>query len=247
MSARRARRGRRERPLASLPAGVHALLGIAFAAQLATHAAIPPPRAIAAALTDPPPQEILQVASLGEPVVLGKLMMLYLQAFDDQPGISIPFRELDYTRVIAWLERILALDPHSDYALLSASRLYAEVPVESKQRMMLEFVYRAFLRDPDHRWRWLAHGVILAKHRLHDLPLAMRYAQAIRRFATGPDVPHWATQMEIFVLEDMNEIDAARVILGGLIASGRITEPRELDFLQRRQAALEERAAQRRH
>ena len=41
---------------------------------------------------------------------------------------------------------------------------------------MLEFVYREFLLDPNRRWPWLAHATVLAKHRLHDLPLALRYA-----------------------------------------------------------------------
>jgi len=106
---------------------------------------------------------------------------------------------------------------------------------------MLEFVHEQFLFDPNRRWPWLAHAALLAKHRLHDLPLARRYAAAIDRHTTAADVPLWARQMEIFILEDMNELQAARIMLGGLLASGKITDPAEAAFLKQRLEALETR------
>ena len=125
-----------------------------------------------------------------------------------------------------------------------ACRLYAEVPVQAKQRSMLEFIYRQFLLDPNRRWPWLAHATAIAKHRLHDLPLALRYAQAIQRDAVGEGVPLWAKQMEIFILEDLNELETARVIVGGYLAGGTITDPAELRFLDERLKQLEARMPQ---
>ena len=103
---------------------------------------------------------------------------------------------------------------------------------------MLDFVYQEFFRDPDRRWPWLAHAAIVAKHRLKDLPLARRYAAAIRLHATGKQVPAWAKQMEIFILEDMNEREAAQALIGGLLESGQVTDPREIRFLTARLEAL---------
>jgi len=194
----------------------------------------PASQAIAHALPSPPRIDILKVAGLGEPEALGRVLMLWLQAFDNQPGISISFRDLDYDHVIGWLEVILTLAPRSQYPLLAASRLYAEVPAPAKQRQMLEFVYQRFLDDPNRRWPWLAHAVVLAKHRLADLPLALRYAQAITSHATSKDVPHWAKQTHIFVLEDMGEIETAKLLLGALLDSGVLTDPDEIEFLTSR-------------
>ncbi|MGH8615637.1 MAG: hypothetical protein ACREYF_27365, partial [Gammaproteobacteria bacterium] len=165
--------------------------------------------------------------------------MFWLQAFDNQPGISIPFRELDYRQVIGWLERVLRLDERTQYPLLAASRVYAEVPVPTKQRQMLEFVYQQFLSDPNRRWPWMAHAAFVAKHRLKDLPLALKYARALTNYATGAKVPHWVQQMQIFVLEDMGEVESAKVLLGGLIESGTITDPHELRFLEERLQGLD--------
>jgi hypothetical protein len=85
--------------------------------------------------------------------------------------------------------------------------------------------------------------VYVAKHRLNDTHLALRYARALARHADGPQVPHWAKQMVIFVLEDMGELESAKVLLGGLLASGKITDPHEQRFLSKRLFELEERSA----
>ena len=232
-----------QRPITNVPPPVIALLALGLAAQIAVKVAAPPPRAAAEDLPPAPSIAALRLASFGDPVALAKALMLYLQAFDYQSGSKVPYRELDYGRLEAWLARILELDPRGQYPLLAASRLYAEVPVETKQRSMLEFVYRQFLLDPDRRWPWLADATAIAKHRLHDLPLALRYAQAIQRYAVAENVPLWAKQMEIFILEDMNELETARLIIGGYLQSGTIKDPAELRFLDERLKQLEARTA----
>jgi hypothetical protein len=109
---------------------------------------------------------------------------------------------------------------------------------------MTEFVYQQFAVDPNRRWPWLAHAAFVAKHRLKDLPLARKYAQALRLQATGPEVPAWVQQMEIFLMEDLNEFEGARVLLGGLLQSGRITDPNEIAFLSRRLEQLKAKSVQ---
>lgn len=231
------------RPIAEVSWQVIAVLLIVLALQFFVHWRTPRAEARATDLPGLPSVPILRAASLDEPIALSKMLMLYLQAFDNQPGVSIPFRDLDYDRVEHWLAKILALDPASQYPLLSASRLYAEVPVAPKQRQMLDFVYRAFVQDPNARWPWLAHGVLIAKHQLKDMSLAATYAQALRQHATGKAVPHWAQQMDIFIREDLNELDSAKILLGGLLQSGQITDPKEWHFLNEKLKQLERKGA----
>jgi len=233
-----------QRTIAAVPRFVSALLAFALAAQIGIKANSPAPRASAGDLSPAPSIAALRIASFGDPVALAKILMLYLQAFDYQSGSAVPYRDLDYERLESWLSRILELDPRGQYPLLAASRLYAEVPVQAKQRSMLEFIYRQFLLDPNRRWPWLAHATVIAKHTLHDLPLALRYAQAIQRYAVGDNVPLWAKQMEIFILEDLNELETARVIIGGYLASGTVKDPAELRFLDERLRQLEARMPQ---
>jgi hypothetical protein len=222
-----------ERPLPSLPRCVFALLGFALICQLLFKSWEPRPTAVAADLPQAPSHQALRLGSLGEPIAAAQFLSLFLQSFDTQPGISIPFKDLDYGRLQDWLERVLALDPSGQYPLLMAS----QVPDRQQQRQMLEWVYGQFLDDPGRRWRWLAHAAIMAKHRLGDLPLALRYARALNERATS-SVPNWARQMHIFLLEDMGAHETAKILLGGLLASGAVSDPHEVRFLLQRLNAM---------
>src|SRR5690349_11528044 len=107
-----------ERVISAVPRWIMMMLLAALGTHAAYRASQPAPAAQAAALSRPPAIATLQMLNLGEPIVTSQLLMLYLQAFDNQPGISIPFRELDYGRVIAWLNTALAFDPSAQYPLL---------------------------------------------------------------------------------------------------------------------------------
>jgi hypothetical protein len=215
------------------------LLGASLIAQLAWQAALGPPRQAAAELPPAPSAQALRLASFGEAAVGARLSMLYLQAFN--------LRQLDYARLRSWLGAVLELDPRSQYPLFAASRIYAEHPDAARSRVMLEFVYEQFLLDPNRRWPSLAHCAVLAKHRLRDLPLARRYAAAIDRHTTAAGVPLWARQMEIFILEEMNELEAAKIMLGGLLHSGTIRDAAEWRFLKERLDELEARVQAGKH
>jgi hypothetical protein len=226
---------RDERPLSAVPAWLWAALAAALAAQIAWHGQRPVAAAEGTGLPPPPGAAALRLASFGEPQAAARLAMLYVQ--------SRAHRELDYGRLVGWLQAVLELDPRSDYPLFAAARIYAESPDPARARMALEFVHEAFLRDPNRRWPALAHAALLAKHRLKDLPLARRYASAIDRHTTARDVPLWAKQMEIFILEDMDQLEAARIMLGGLLQSGQIDDPAEARFLAQRLEEMEARLA----
>ena len=228
---------RDERPLRAVPSLVLVVLAAALALQVIWQSSQPRPRARAQMLPAPPTLALSRTASLGEPVPFAQLMTLYLQAFDNQPGISIPFRELDYQRVIEWLATILALDPIGQYPLLLASQVYAQVPDPARTRAMFDFAYQQFLRDPNRRWRWLAHASLVARHRLKDPALALFYAREIARLA--PTAPGWARQMQIFALEDLGEIESATILLGALLSSGEIRDEHELRFLTERLEAMQ--------
>lgn len=224
---------RDERRLSAIPGWLWGALAAGLSLQLAWHAGHTPRAGARTELAPAPSAPALRIASFGEAEAAARLAMLYVQ--------SRNHRDLDYGRLIGWLEAILELDPRSVYPLFAAARVFAENPDAARSRAALEFVYRAFLRDPNRRWPALAHAALLAKHRLGELPLARRYAAAIERHTSARDVPSWARQMEIFILEDMDQLQAARTLLAALLASGEVRDPAEVRFLAERLEALEER------
>ncbi len=240
LSGRLSARDGRVRPPSSVPLAVRLVLMASLLVQLCWGHTRPVAIATAEALPDAADTRLLQLSAMGEPGTLAKVLMLWLQVFDNQPGISIPFARLDYARVINWLDAVLDLDDRFQYPLLFASRVYTETPDNGRKRQMLEFVHRRFHEDPERRWPWMAHAVYVAKHRIGDLQLALRYANALRLNVNSDVTPPWVTQMEIFVLEELGELDSARILIGGLLASGKLEgNDNELRFLKNKLAELQ--------
>ena len=217
----------------TVPRWVLALLATSLAAQVAWRAAPSGRSKSEIALPPPPGPAALRLASFGEPEAAARLAMIFVQSRESA----------DYARVFAWLESVLALDPRTQYPLFAAARVYAETADAERSRAALDFVYRHFLRDPARRWPWLAHAALLAKHRLKDLALARTYARALEQHTAQTPLPLWARQMEIFILEDMNELEAARIMIASWLQSGRLDDPAELRFLKQRLEELEARIA----
>ncbi len=236
----------KERPLSDVPKPVKWLLVLALCLQLFWHSLQDPVVARANDLAAPLSTRTYVMGSLGEPIAAAKILNLWLQAFDNQPGLSISFHQLDYPRLTKWLDTILELDPLGHYPMLVAARVYGSVKDPVKQRIMMEYVFNKFNEDPNKYWRWLAHVVITAKHELKDLDLALKYANALTEKATGENVPYWAKDMKIIVLEDMGEIEAAKILVGALISSNEITDIYELNFLTQKIAVLEQKAFKKR-
>lgn len=230
----------KDRPVSDVPRSVKWFLLLALVLQLIWHSFQEPVVAKAEDLAPPLSTRTYVMSSLGEPIAAAKFLNLWLQAFDNQPGASISFHQLNYPRLTQWLDTILELDPEGHYPMLVASRVYGSVKDREKQRVMMDYIFYKFNEDPNKYWRWLAHVVITAKHEHKDLELALKYANALAEKATGKNVPYWAKDMKIIVLEDMGQVEAAKILVGALIESGEITDPYELNFLAHKIATLEE-------
>jgi len=229
----------RDRPVSDVPKSVIVLLSLALALQLIAHGLQAPVVAKAEALMAPLSARAYVMSSLGEPIATAKFLNLWLQAFDNQPGVSLSFQQLNYPRLTDWLDTILDLDPRAHYPMLVAARVYGSIKNPEKQRVMMDYIFLKFNEDPNKYWRWLAHAVITAKHELKDNALALKYANALAEKVTGENVPYWAKDMKIIVLEDMGEVDAAKILVGALIDSKEITDPSELSFLVQKIEELE--------
>lgn len=232
----------KDRPLRDVPVSVSLFVIIALILQLLWHSQQDIEVAQAEDLPIPMSVDAYKMVSLNEPIAMSKLLNLWLQAFDNQPGLSLSFRQLDYVRITQWLDTILSLDPRGAYPMLVAARVYGRVTDKARQRIMLDYIHKKFNEDPNRHWRWLAHAATVAKHSLKDMPLALTYARALAEKATAKNVPYWARDMHFILLEDMGEIETAKVMVGALIESGEITDPYELHFLTEKIRELEEKS-----
>lgn len=232
----------KDRPIRDVPVSAKFFLALALVLQLIWHGQQELEEARAEDLPAPMLADAYKIASLNEPIAMSKLLNLWLQAFDNQPGMSLSFHQLDYVRITQWLDTILTLDSRGPYPMLVAARVYGRVTDKKRQRIMLDYIYKKFNENPNRHWRWLAHATTVAKHSLKDMPLALEYARALKEKATAKHVPYWARDMHFILLEDMGEIETAKVIVGALIESGEINDPYELKFLTEKIRDLEEKS-----
>ena len=233
----------KDRPVRDVPNIVIVFLIAALITQLFWHSQLAMVVAKAEDLPHPMSTRAYVMISMGEPITMSKILNLWLQAFDNQPGLSISFHQLDYVRLTEWLDTILELDPKGHYPMLVAARVYGSVTDPVRQRIMMDYIYSKFNEDPNKNWPWLAHAVITAKYGLKDMDLALKYASALAEKATAKNVPYWARDMHFIVLEDMGEVEAARILVGALLDSGEITDPYELNFLAEKIQILEEKSS----
>ena len=182
-------------------------------------------------LNKPPNDNFMQLAALGDPVFLGRFLMLNLQSFDNAQGQSASFRDLDYDSLSEWLDRIVALDRRSAYPHFSAAKLYASVADEQKSRQMLRWVQRHFADAPELRWEWMAYAANAAQYNLKDPELALELALELRDKTKPGEAPGWARQLPIFFLENKNEYEAAVAMLANLLEDGEVTDEHEFLFL----------------
>ncbi len=225
------------RPLRLVPRKLWAAAALMLAAQLFFHGQLWGAAQLSARdlqLRRPPSDTMLRILALGDRPALARILMLNLQAFDNQQGASISFRDLDYEVLGLWLDRITALDEQSEYPHFSAAKIYTAVFDETRQRAMIQWVRRHFADAPDARWEWMAHAANFAKHRLKDDELALAMAREMRALTAPGKVPGWTRQMEVFFLESANEYEGAANLLAHLLAAGEVSDPTEFSFLLER-------------
>ncbi len=191
---------------------------------------LPPPYAAAEALRRPPPENVLRLSSFGDAPMLARVMMLSLQGYDNQRGVSVPFRKLDYDIIGEWLDRIVALDERAEYPHFSAAKLYGVVNDESRRRKMVAWVRRHFAARPNERWEWMAFSTNLAHYTLKDEKLSLEMARELRQKTTPGAVPLWPRQSEIWFMESAGDYQAAANMLRQQLLDGEITEAIDYRF-----------------
>ena len=85
-----------QRPVSSVPLPVMAMLVFCLAAQIGWRSQQGLPLARAQDLPPVPAAESYRLTGLGDPLPLAQATAMWLQAFDNQPGVSVPYRELDF-------------------------------------------------------------------------------------------------------------------------------------------------------
>lgn len=155
-----------------------------------------------------PARASVEALALGDGQVAYRAMGLALQNFGDTGGRRSALADYDYTRLIGWLDLLIALEPKAWYAPALAAVYYAHTPQSEDARRVIEFLVAFAHRDPPSRWRLLAHAVHLARHNVRDLPYALEIARGLAAIQAA-DMPFWPRQLPALILADLGRVEEA--------------------------------------
>jgi hypothetical protein len=183
-------------------------------------------------LAEPFASSTYRVVSMRSDRLLSYLLAIRLQLHDNQSGKHIRYEQLDYQKLTHWLNQITALNPHSEYPTMLASRVYSQTTDKQNMRLMIDFIQASFAREPQLHWRRMTEATILAKHKLGDLSLALSLAEQLTTQPIDVVMPQWARDMQFILLGELNEFEAGIAIIVAMLESGSLENADERRFLR---------------
>lgn len=239
---------RSERPISQLPRLLWVGFLILFGLQVLVHqSAIRQNTVSYRPLSTPFASIVYQGLSMGSDQLFSYLLAIRLQLHDNQAGKHIRYSQLDYERLVNWLDEIYQLNTQSEYTMLLASRVYSQTRDKARLRTILEYIDRTFMQNPQLHWRRLAEASVIAKHQLGDMQLALQMAEKLSSQPASVKMPRWARDIQFILLGDMNEIESAITIIVALLQSNAINDPDELRFLQEKLLYFQQKLSETQH
>ncbi len=221
---------RNEGQLSRVPFRVFALVAVTLAMQIGFWSQNHSVRLPVSNVDPAPPETLARIIGLGDPQFYYRAGGMWLQNMGERGNDVLPLQQLNYDRLSQWFDLLLAMDDRANYVPMLAGFYYGYTPDPEQARKVALFLRRAALKHPELHWRWLAHAVYLARHRVKDMDLALEMANQLAALPV-PDMPIWTRQMNAFILAKVGDREAARDILEALLASDTRIDPAERRFI----------------
>lgn len=171
--------------------------------------------------------------TLGDPEFSYRFFAITLQNLGDGGGRVTPLKEYAYDKLGKWFWLLHGIDPASDHVPMAAAYYFGGTVVPKDVGVVVGYLSEIGQNPVGNKWRWLAHAVFLARHRMNDLDLALDLAYKLSKMEPiGDTLPVWARQMPAFVLKEDGDRESAIKIVEELLMSSRTFHPNEVNFMQ---------------
>lgn len=180
-----------------------------------------------------PSERGAQMMGLGDSQFAYRLGAILLQNIGNTAGQEVSLRDYDYKKVSNWLWLLNGLDPASNDVPMVAAYYFGGTRVPEDVAVIVEYLATIGQNPVGNKWRWLAHSVFLARHRMKDLELALDLAYRLSRMQPiGDNLPIWARQMPAFVLTEKGDKQAARKLVENMLKSQDRWHANEISFMK---------------
>ena len=169
------------------------------------------------------------VMTLGDSEFAYRILGIMIQNFGSIGGRITPIKDYDFENLADWFFLQHTLSPRGNHAPLIAAFYYGASQDPQKIRPLIKYLHVAGNDPQGEKWRWLAHAVYLARFRLKDYDLALELANTLAAIPND-DMPVWAKQMPVNVMNDMGQKQAAMQMMLEILKSGQDTlHPAEIN------------------
>lgn len=185
-------------------------------------------------LNVPPAPTFLQAvgSSLGDAQLAYRYNASLLQNFGSTGGRNQTLDSYNFDTLAEWFFLQDKLDSRANISPYLAAYYYGGAQTGENVRPLIPYLKQASYSPYPGKWRWLAHAVYLARHRVGDLDLAVALAQDL---ANHPDEnkPIWTRQMVAFVHYAQGSNQAAYDILKSIMIAEVDTLPPQEIFVMK--------------
>jgi len=182
----------------------------------------------------PPAPSIDRAGMIGlsDPQFAYRLYGTFLQNFGNAGGRFVNLREYDYTRLKDWFFVQDSLDERSNFTPLIAAHYFGAVDQNDKINEVLDYLKVVGTRPYGEKWRWLGHGVFLARYTMKDNERALELANILAQ-NQDPDIGIWARQMPAIIHQSEGNTDEAYAVMMNILKDS-IDElhPNEINFMK---------------
>lgn len=170
--------------------------------------------------------------TLGDTQFSYRFGAITLQNLGNTGGNVVAVKDYDYKKLGEWFWLLHGLDPASNHVPMMAAYYFGATPVKEDLAVVVDYLAEVGQIPVGNKWRWLAHAVFLARHRMHDLDRALDYAYRLSKMEpAGDTLPLWARQMPAFVLSEQGEKDSSRKIVEEILLTADDLHPNEVNFM----------------
>lgn len=148
------------------------------------------------------------ISFLGDKEVAYRSLALTLQSFGNGTGQVQALKDYNYNNLATWFYLEDDLNVQSNYVPFLAAYYFSASQDPSKIRPLIEYLRVVGMQPGPDKWRYLGQAVLLARHKLNDMNLALSLADDLAK-TYKPGMPAWPLQMRAIIASGMGEKEMA--------------------------------------
>lgn len=178
-----------------------------------------------------PSKTSVKALSLGDEQFYFRILAFNLQNAGDTFGRFTALKHYNYQKLKDWFMLLDELDPKSNFIPSLAGYYFSQTQNKADLIYIIDYLEAHAERDMYHKWWWMAQASYIANHKMNNKDRALALAKKVAA-TKRDDLPIWAKQMPVFILEQKGEFEEAYAMIEEIVRNIDSLEPGEANFIR---------------